>query len=109
MRHRSGPAVSRGGDIDDPRIDLGNSFVAQPQTLDRAGAHVLDEDVAALDDLKREGAIGFFLEVELDIALVLIGGDMQDRRAVNPWWNASGEIVAAGPFHPDNVGAHGAQ
>ena len=91
------------------RVDLRDVLVAHPQALDRAGAHVLDEDVAVLNYLKCDGAVGFFLEIELDVALVVVGRNMQDRGAVDSGRHSGREIVAAGPFHPDHVGAHRAQ
>src|SRR5580704_16720407 len=65
-RHRADASVCRCRQIDHPWIDLTDVRVTEAQPLHRTGAHVLHENVTLLDNLQRDGAVSFFLEVQLD-------------------------------------------
>src|SRR6266849_1991334 len=66
LRHRTDASVCAGDDVHDFRIHPGNDVVAKPEALDRAGPHVINEDVAFFDDFERGRTIGLVLEVQLD-------------------------------------------
>src|SRR5271166_5455431 len=78
-RHRTDASIGGCGHIDHAGINLGDDLVAESEPFHRARSHVLHEDVALLDNLERDCAVGFLLEVELDHPLVVIGGNVEHR------------------------------
>src|SRR4051812_20013380 len=63
-------AESRDRAVDQPRINLQQRLVTEPQRLERARPIVLDQDIGAGDQLLEDLAAGFLLQIQGDRPLV---------------------------------------
>src|SRR6185369_14756361 len=69
-----GAVLAEAGDgaVDDAGVALARLRVGQAQTLQRAGAVVLEDDVGARDELEKELLAPWMLEIHLDTLLVAV-------------------------------------
>ena len=82
-----------------------STVVAEAQSLERAGAHRLDHDMGVSDEVlvRLDARVG--LEVEHDRALAPADVQVEQRVALDDRPRHLSDVVAAGRFDLDDVGA----
>ena len=87
--------VSLDGGVDQPRVDLAERFVAEPEAIERARPEVLHQHVRLGDHLPEQILAGVGLEIERQAALV--GVQDQEEQAVT--------VLLVAQVRPRNVAA----
>ncbi|MGY4369474.1 hypothetical protein ACVW1A_005539 [Bradyrhizobium sp. LB1.3] len=106
---RSGTKALDRGD-DHLRVDRLDLFPRETHAVEHAGAEVLDQHVALLDQLGEDFLALGVLGVERDRALVVVEhGEIQAVHVRDVLQLATGDVTHARTFHLDHVGAEPGQ
>ncbi len=104
---RVGPVVAVAADraVDDVRVDRADLGLAEPQTLHRAGAEILYEDIRLGGELLHDLATLFFLDVDRDrsFAAVCVGVERRDSTAKEV--RHAGDVARPRRLHLHHAGA----
>ena len=92
--------------VDDVGPDRADFLIRQPGARDGVVAHVVNEDVAGLDQPVHGGAPGFALEVPVDRAFAPVEPQVDRAHERRVWWRADdADGVAFGRLQLDHLGA----
>jgi hypothetical protein len=98
------------GGVDEPRVDLGERLVAEPQAVERAWPEVLDQHVGLGDHLPEQALALLRLEVERQALLVGVEHEEEQAVAVLLVTHVGARDVATlGLLELDHVGAEEGQ
>ena len=93
--------------VDDPRVQLLKALPGEALPVEHAGAEILDDDVAAPDQLLDHRLALRRLQVDGDAALVRVQHrEIEAVGALHVLQLAAGDVAAAGHLDLDHVGAH---